>query len=128
MPGATGEISVEGVGVLSGRGSASLSSASPVVLKVAAGPGTPGVYALHQSYPDPFNPSTTLSYDLAEAGRVSLVVYDLLGRTVRVLVDEVQDAGTKSLRFDASGLPSGVYLYRLQAGSFSDVRKMVLMK
>ncbi len=88
----------------------------------------PDKYALHQNYPNPFNPSTQISFDLTKAGHVSLKVFDLLGREVQTLVDEVQPAGTHSITFDGTGLPSGIYLYRLQAGDFTMTKKMVLLK
>jgi photosystem II stability/assembly factor-like uncharacterized protein len=96
---------------------------------------TPGSYALLQNYPNPFNPSTTINYQLPTNSHVTLKVYDMLGREVATLVNEVQDAGFKSVTFNASNLPagrqglaSGVYLYRLTAGSFVSTRKMVVVK
>jgi hypothetical protein len=88
----------------------------------------PREYALSQNYPNPFNPATTISYDLRSAGRVTLRVYDVLGREVATLVDGYQGAGTYTRTFDASRLSSGVYFYRLQSGSFVNTKKMVLAK
>lgn len=85
-------------------------------------------FELSPNYPNPFNPVTTIRYALPEAVDVNLVVYDILGRRVRILFDATQAAGYHSVTFDASDLPSGLYLYRLQAGEFSDVRKMILLK
>ena len=87
----------------------------------------PSKYSL-STYPNPFNPSTRITFDLIKSSHVSLTVYDLLGREVNVLVNEVQSAGTHSIAFDGTGLPSGIYLYRLQTGDFSITRKMVLLK
>jgi hypothetical protein len=80
------------------------------------------------AYPNPFNPSTQIAYALPQAGRVSLTVSNLLGQTVADLVNEMQTAGTHTIAFDGSVLPSGIYLYRLQAGEFVQTRKMVLLK
>jgi F5/8 type C domain/Secretion system C-terminal sorting domain len=90
--------------------------------------GTPSEYVLNQNYPNPFNPSTVISYRLSITSRVSLKVYDVLGREVATLVDGHQAAGNHSVTFDARKLPSGVYLYRLQAGSFSATKKLLLLK
>jgi len=88
----------------------------------------PIAYALEQSYPNPFNPSTEIGVRMAAAGRMKLSVYDLLGREVRTLVDGWMDAGRHTVRFDAEGLASGVYVYRLQAGSFVAARTMLLLR
>jgi len=85
-------------------------------------------FALHQNYPNPFNPSTTINYGLPNASEVRLAVYDLLGREVSVLVNGRKDAGVHEVRFDGSGLSSGVYLYRLTAGSFVQTRKMIVVR
>ncbi len=89
----------------------------------------PVAFQLAQNYPNPFNPATTLSYDLPEATSVTLSVYDILGREVVTLVDkEHQVAGRHRYTFDASHLASGVYIYRLNAGNISAVKRMVLAK
>ena len=88
----------------------------------------PSSYALRQNYPNPFNPSTIISYSLPKESRVTLTVYDLLGRTVAILADGMQTPGEKSVRFDASRLSSGVYFYRLRAGAYESVKKMLLAK
>ncbi|MBU1638159.1 T9SS type A sorting domain-containing protein, partial [bacterium] len=84
--------------------------------------------ALHQNYPNPFNPSTTIAFTLPQAGQTSLVVYDLLGRSVVTLLDKELTAGSYHVPWDASALPSGVYFYRLTSGEFADVKKTVLLK
>jgi hypothetical protein len=91
-------------------------------------PQLPSRYALHQNYPNPFNPNTAISFELAQAGAVSLVVYDLLGREVASLLDKTITAGVHSLEWDAGSLPTGVYIYRLRAGEFSKAKKMVLLR
>ncbi len=84
--------------------------------------------SLSQNYPNPFNPTTEIGYQISEIGRTRLSVYDLLGREVAVLVDGVMPAGEHRVSFDASGLSSGVYLYRLQSGSMVETRRMTLVK
>ncbi len=88
----------------------------------------PREYGLGQNYPNPFNPATTIAYEIRSSGTVTLRVYDVLGRVVATLVDGFQPAGTYTKTFDASRLSSGVYFYRLQAGSFVNTKKMVLAK
>jgi len=90
--------------------------------------GIPKGFLLHQNYPNPFNPSTTIEYQLPRRGYVSLRVFNLLGQVVAVLVDDVQEAGHKSVAFNASHLPSGVYLYRLAAGELTETKKLVVLK
>jgi hypothetical protein len=96
----------------------------------------PKVFALEQNFPNPFNPTTTIYYQLPTDSRVSIVVYDLLGREVKRLVDEVKEAGYHDQRFDASGIASGVYFYRMTAesltgggkNSYVSVKKLILLK
>ncbi len=88
----------------------------------------PSGYVLEQNYPNPFNPSTTIRYAIPQPAQVSLKVYDVLGREVATLVNARQSAGVYVANFDATALPSGMYFYRLQAGSFSETRKMMLVK
>jgi hypothetical protein len=89
---------------------------------------TPVQYSLSQNYPNPFNPSTRISFQLPKAGVVNLVVFDLLGREVKSLVSDFRQAGTYSIEFDASNYASGVYFYKLQSGSFTETKKMLLIK
>ena len=95
---------------------------------VESSQGVPAGFALEQNYPNPFNPTTAISYQLPVASNVKLIVYDVLGRPVATLVNERQAAGPHSVKFDAGGLPSGVYFYRLQAGSFVRTKKMILLQ
>jgi len=93
-----------------------------------SGQMAPDVYALSQNYPNPFNPATTISYSVPKRGRVSLSVYDLLGRVVATLVNRIYPAGRYEVTFNGGMLSSGVYLYRMQSGDFSAVRKFILLK
>jgi hypothetical protein len=88
----------------------------------------PTEFSLAQNYPNPFNPNTTIEYDLPKEVSVRLTVYDNLGREVRTLVSAVQQPGYYKVVFDAHALSSGVYYYRLHAGDFVKVRKLLLMK
>jgi len=93
----------------------------------------PETFALHQNYPNPFNPITSLCYDLPEQAQVTLTVYDLMGREVTQLINTIQEAGYKSVQWNATdtfGKPvsAGVYLYQIRAGEFVQTRKMVLLK
>jgi len=85
-------------------------------------------FSLEQNYPNPFNPKTKIGFRIADFRFVSLKVYDLLGREVATPVDEYRPAGSYEVEFDASRLSSGVYLYKLSAGDFSDVKKLMLLK
>jgi hypothetical protein len=85
-------------------------------------------FALSTNYPNPFNPSTTINYQLPKQSHVTMKIFDVLGRELVTLVNGVEESGYKSVNFDASELPSGVYFYRVQAGSFVQTNKMVLMK
>jgi len=88
----------------------------------------PKSYNLHQNYPNPFNPSTVIQFDLPEAQVVSLKVFNVLGQEVATLVSGVHEAGEHSVKADFTNLPSGMYIYRLTAGTFTDVKKLVLVK
>jgi len=88
----------------------------------------PSEYVLEPNYPNPFNPTTTITYALPVASEVLLIVYDVLGHAAATLVDARQPAGHHEAAFDASHLPSGVYVYRLQAGSFTAARGLVVLR
>ena len=88
----------------------------------------PLTYKLEQNFPNPFNPSTVIKYSVANPGHVRLVVYNLVGEEVSVLVDGMVEAGFYQVSFDASNLPSGIYLYKLEAPGFVQIKKMMLMK
>ncbi|MGE5398795.1 MAG: T9SS type A sorting domain-containing protein, partial [Ignavibacteriales bacterium] len=88
----------------------------------------PKGYSLMQNYPNPFNPTTTISYSLPGQSFVKLKVFDILGREVIQLTNEMQTAGVHQAVFNASSLPSGTYFYRLDAGSFTSTKKMIILK
>ncbi len=85
-------------------------------------------FELYQNYPNPFNPSTNISYSTIKPGNVELKIYNILGVEVASLLDEFQTAGEHSVKFNAENLPSGIYFYKLEAGSFSQIKKMTLLK
>ena len=117
-----------GVGAFLLAGSEMYEYVSGGVADVNEGKTKPAGFALAQNYPNPFNPSTTIEYNLVNAGPVKLVVYDLLGREIATIINEVQNAGTHSVTFDASRLVSSVYFYKLEAGDFVSLKKMILIK
>jgi Secretion system C-terminal sorting domain len=88
----------------------------------------PKEFKLEQNYPNPFNPTTTIQYQLPQDARVTLKVYDVLGSEVTTLINEEQEAGYKEVQFNGSSIASGMYIYRLTAGSFSIIKKMMLVK
>jgi hypothetical protein len=88
----------------------------------------PKAFALKQNYPNPFNPTTVVSYQLSAIGDVKLTIVNTLGQVVETLVSGPQVAGNHTVRWDASGRPSGVYYYRLQAGEFKGIKKMILLR
>lgn len=90
--------------------------------------GLPTEYSLGQNYPNPFNPNTIIKYDLPKESYVIINIYNVLGERVRTLVDEIKSAGRYSVKFDASSLSSGVYIYSMQAGSYRASNKMLLIK
>ena len=108
--------------------------AAPLVLWVGIPTGLeddselPGEFALEQNYPNPFNPVTTIRYALKQQEDVTLIIYDMLGKKVKVLVNETQEAGWYDVLVYARELASGVYIYRLRAGGFEKARKLVVLK
>jgi len=88
----------------------------------------PSNYSISQNYPNPFNPTTTIEYNIPKAGFVILKIYDILGREVRTLVNGEKAAGNYSITLNASSLASGVYFYRLSAGTYTSIKKMVVLK
>jgi hypothetical protein len=85
-------------------------------------------YRLSQNYPNPFNPSTTISFNLKSESFVSLKIFDALGREVALLASATLPAGEHARQWNAAGFPSGVYYYRLQAGTFHETRRLILLR
>ncbi|HSQ75024.1 MAG TPA: choice-of-anchor D domain-containing protein, partial [Bacteroidota bacterium] len=106
---------------ISGKGVSSVDVETP-------GVNVPLVFALDQNYPNPFNPATEISFAVPHQERVVVQVFDVLGQEVAKVVDDVREAGTYRERFDASGLPSGIYIYRMCAGEFTAARRMMILK
>jgi hypothetical protein len=88
----------------------------------------PKTYSLSQNYPNPFNPTTNIKFGLPKASNVKIVVYNIKGQEVAVLLDEYKQAGTFTYMYNANGLASGIYFYRITAGDFTETKKMTLIK
>lgn len=88
----------------------------------------PTEFGLDQNYPNPFNPTTTISYQLPEASTVTLTVFNIAGQQVALLIDGQVSAGFHTVQWDASNMASGMYFYQLKAGSFTDMKRMVVLK
>lgn len=97
---------------------------------IESGPNDPlpKEFALGQNYPNPFNPVTTIRYQLPQSSHVTLKIYNIFGQVVATLVDGAEHAGFKSVEWNAGNIPSGVYLYHLQAGNFVETKKMILLR
>ena len=90
--------------------------------------GVPFTYELRHNYPNPFNPTTNIEFSLAKAGHTTIKVYNVMGQLVETLMDKNLEAGMHKINFRAEGLASGVYIYRIQAGEFTQAKKMMLIK
>jgi len=89
---------------------------------------TPRIFNLYQNYPNPFNPISTIKYDIPKQSEVTIKIFDIIGREVSILVNETKEPGFYTVSFDGTNYSSGVYFYRIETGSFTDVKKMVLLK
>ena len=104
------------------------------VLDVEEAEGVPTAFEMYQNYPNPFNPSTIIAYDIPTNAKVKIVIYDVLGREVVTLMDGIQVAGRYNVTWNASGLATGVYIYRMEAApengasAFTAVKKLLLVK
>ncbi|MHB8579967.1 MAG: endo-1,4-beta-xylanase [Ignavibacteriaceae bacterium] len=98
------------------------------ILGIIASKEIPQKFVLSQNYPNPFNPTTVIRYSIPQSGLVTLNVYNLLGQKISALVNKEQSAGSYEVKFDASILPSGIYLYRIEEGKYSQIKKMILLK
>ena len=90
--------------------------------------GAPKKFELSQNYPNPFNPITTIRFSLPEAGNVKLTLFNILGQEIKTIVNEYKESGVHTINFDASELNSGMYIYKIEAGTFVQTRKMTLVK
>ncbi len=88
----------------------------------------PTIYALEQNYPNPFNPTTQISFALPKPENVIIEVYNIMGQHVEIVLNKHMKAGNHEVEFNAANLSSGVYMYRIEAGEFQDVKKMILLK
>jgi hypothetical protein len=88
----------------------------------------PKNFELHQNYPNPFNPTTMIKYNLPKSSHVALKIYNLVGQEIATLVNELQSAGEYEITWQPKGLPSGLYFYKIQAGDFSETKKIILQK
>ena len=101
---------------------------APVITGADEKPQILNEFNLHQNYPNPFNPSTKIKYSIINKAMVIIKVYDILGNEIKTLVNEEKTIGNYEIEFDGRNLSSGIYLYRMQAGNFSDTKKLILIR
>lgn len=99
-----------------------------IVADAGAVQGMPGSFVLEQNFPNPFNPQTRIQFTLPRSAYAELKVFDMLGRQIAILISEELPAGKHSVKFNAEGLPSGIYFYRLKAGAFSLCKKLMVLR
>jgi hypothetical protein len=121
-------LAVNSDGIFAGTSSGVWVTTSPTEIKIEKGNSEPFSFSLKQNFPNPFNPSTTISFTLAKRSFVILKVYDILGREVETLINGEMQAGNHNQLWNAANLSSGIYFYRLQAGLFTETKKLVLLK
>lgn len=98
------------------------------MLLITSESNLPLYYELSQNYPNPFNPSTTIDYQIPKNGNVKLIIFNILGQEIDILVNEFKQSGSYDIKFNASDLSSGIYFYRIESGSFSEIKSMILLK
>ena len=121
-------LGVHAISLLTGQEKTLIAINDTITVSVNEQNGLPKNYYLLQNYPNPFNPTTSIDYSIKQAGFVTLKIYDMLGKEVAVLVNGNKPAGYYTVEFNGSNLPSGVYIYRLTAGKFTAVKKLMLLK
>jgi hypothetical protein len=105
-----------------------LTTSNPLTIEPPSLTPSPSRFTLSQNYPNPFNPTTTIEYSIPERELVQLKVYNVLGQEVKTLVNSYEKPGTYKINFDASDLSTGIYYYRIEAGDYKQVRKMILIR
>lgn len=105
-----------------------IEAGSPGITSISSGPHSAAEFKLFQNYPNPFNPETNISFYLGKRETVKLIIYDMLGKEAAVLINEEKEPGSYNVTFDAANLSSGVYLYKLETASFTQTKKLLLMK
>ena len=93
-----------------------------------AGIDLPKTYELKQNYPNPFNPLTSIRYGLPKTSNVKIEIYNIIGKSIKILIERQMPAGFHQVEFDARNLPSGIYFCRIEAGAYRQVKKMILLK
>ena len=125
--------SESGTVILNGNGEIQVVSADSYSLHKGSVSRTPETFALHQGYPNPFNPETTISYDISNVGNVAIVVYDMMGREIKTLVSGYHTPSTYQVVWNGTDnrgkiVPSGVYFYRMNSSEFTQVNKVMFLK
>jgi len=117
-------------GIHGGAGGVGMSGIIRVISSVGVNDNAvqPNQFTVEQNYPNPFNPTTTIRYTLTQSGLVTAKVFNILGEEISTVVNGVESAGSHEIQFDAANLPSGIYFYRIQNGSFTQTKKMLLLK
>lgn len=105
-----------------------LLNAMPLYSRENQQPEGNGKYSLQQNFPNPFNPSTRIKFSIPYNSHVKLTVYDVVGREIKILVNETKNAGSHEVTYNTNELPAGIYFYKIDSGSFSEIKRMILLK